>query len=123
MRAGLRCAASASGGLELLATEPLTCEALIALLDSWVGREVAVRVVSADQELLAVWHAELCERSTAKRPASFWALRPRGAGQERHAERPGIYLHPHRLQEARLHGDPTVLDFTQDGVRLALRLL
>lgn len=106
-----------------MAPRPLSCDALIGLLDSWVGRAVAVRVVSVGGELLAVTHGELGERSGSKRPAHFWPLEPRGTQEAARAETPGIYLHPERLEDARLHQDPTVARFTQEGVKLSLRLL
>ena len=103
--------------------EPLDADALTAVLDTWVGHTVAVRVVSVDHELLAVWRAELGERTHAKRPARFWPLRPDEGERSGRLETPGLYLHPDRLQEARRHIDPTVVDFTQDGVKVSLRLL
>ena len=101
----------------------MNADALTALLDSWVGQAVAVRVVSVDRELLAVWHAELGERTHVKRPALFWPLRPVDRERSNRMETPGLYLHPDRLQDARRHVDPTVVDFRQGGVKIALRLL
>ena len=103
--------------------ERLDAEQLIGLLDDWAGQPVALRVVSSDGDLLAVWHAVLGERTAAKQPASFWPLTPLDPGHAAHAELPGLYVHPPQLVEARLHTDPTVLDIEHGRTRVSLRRL
>jgi hypothetical protein len=101
--------------------EPLTQEQLVALLDRWVGGEVAVRVVSDSDDLLAVFKGRLSERSTGKQPARFWPLRT--SDQPRHLEQPGVYLHPERFQGASAHEGRFVVELRQAGVTLNIRRL
>jgi hypothetical protein len=100
---------------------PLTQQQLIALLDEWVGAEVAVRVVSDTDDLIAVFKGRLARRSAGKQPALFWPLRTSDDGK--HIEQPGVYLHPERLQDASLHEGSFVLELRQVGVTLNLRRL
>jgi hypothetical protein len=89
------------------------------ILDRWVGLDVTVRVVTGADDLLAVFGGRLGPRSEEKHPAVFWALEvPEQPG---HAERPGIYLHPERFEEAVLHEGGFVLELRQGGVTLNLR--
>jgi hypothetical protein len=100
---------------------PLVQQQLAALLDEWVGAEVAVRVVSDSDDLIAVFQGRLARRSAAKQPALFWPLRTSGDGE--HIEQPGIYLHPERLQGASVHEGSFVLELRQAGVTLNIRRL
>ena len=101
--------------------EPLTQAQLVVLLDGWVGSEVAVRVVSDGDDLIAVFQGRLCDRSAGKQPALFWPLRP--TDQSPHREQPGIYLHPGRFQGASAHEGSFVLELRQAGVTLNIRRL
>jgi hypothetical protein len=100
--------------------EPLAQQQLIALLDEWVGAEVAIRVVSDSDDLIAVSQGRLGPCSAGKSPALFWPLR--GTGDD-HFEQPGIYLHPERLQGASVHEGKFVLELRQGGVTLNIRRL
>jgi hypothetical protein len=102
---------------------PLTRDELIAALDRWTGQVVAVRVVSARDELIAISCGELCERSDEKRPALFWPLAHHPPGHPEHAEKPGVYLHPESFESASLHTGATVVELRQDGVTLNIRRL
>jgi hypothetical protein len=75
---------------------------------------VAVRVVSQDDELLAVFCGQLDQRSDEKHPALFWP--PRLEGQTEHPEKPGVYLHPERFEDGALHWGGFVLEVWQDGI-------
>ena len=101
--------------------EPLTQEQAVALLDEWVGGEVAVRVVSDGDDLLAVFQGRLCGRSAGKQPALFWPLRTSAHSQ--HLEQPGVYLHPERFHDAAAHEGRFVLELRQGGVTLNIRRL
>jgi hypothetical protein len=68
--------------------ESLTQQQLVVLLDQWVGDEIAVRVVSDSDDLIAVFQGRLCGRSVEKQPALFWPLH--ATDQRRHIEQPGI---------------------------------
>jgi hypothetical protein len=98
----------------------LSQQQLVALLDQWVGREVAVRVVSSGDDLLAVFQGRLGPRTAAKAPALFWPLAVTG---EQHAEQPGLYLHPEWFQDATAHEGKFVLELRQNGVTLNIRRL
>jgi hypothetical protein len=104
-----------------LVEEPLAQEQLVALLDRWVGGEVAVRVVNDSDELMAVFQGRLGRRSAEKGPALFWPLHT--AEQSQHLEQPGIYLHPESFQGASEHEGKFVLELRQSGVTLNLRRL
>jgi hypothetical protein len=101
--------------------ESLTQQQLVVLLDQWVGGEIAVRVVSDSDDLIAVFQGRLCGRSSAKQPALFWPLRT--TDQRRHIEQPGIYLHPERFQDASARDGRFVLELRQGGVTLNIRRL
>jgi hypothetical protein len=96
---------------------PLTQQQLVALLDDWVGAEVALRVVSGSDDLIAVFQGRLAVRSAAKQPALFWPL------DGEHIEQPGIYLHAERLQGASVHEGSFVLEVRQADVTLNIRRL
>ena len=89
----------------------------MARLDEWVGTEVAVRVVSDSDDLIAVFQGRLAGRWTAKQPALFWPL------DGKHIEQPGIYLHPERLEGASVHEGGFVLEVRQAGMTLNIRRL
>jgi hypothetical protein len=99
---------------------PLNQEQFVEALDRWTGREVAVRVVSASDDLLAIARGRLGERSAVKRPALFWPLLQ--VNPHEHAETPGVYLHPGRFQGAAAHEGDFVLELHQAGMTLNLRL-
>ena len=101
--------------------EELTREQLVALLDEWVGAQVAVRVVTDRDDLLAVFQGRLGERSAGKQPALFWPLADAGAGHR--MEEPGIYLHPGQFQAAAAHEGKFVLELRQRDVTLNIRRL
>ena len=101
--------------------EPLTQEQFVAILDQWVGGEVAVRVVNNSDDLVAVFRGRLGGRSAGKQPALFWPLRT--AGDSEHPEQPGIYLHPPRFGEASAHEGKFVLELRQGGVTVNIRRL
>src|SRR3954452_16602710 len=63
----------------------------VAALQELEGREVAVRIAlkDRDEELVAVFHAELGAMDVdAKQPSLFWPFSEADA----HPERPGLYL-------------------------------
>jgi hypothetical protein len=101
--------------------EPLALEQLVARLDAWVGDELAIRIVSDSDDLIAVFHCSLEARSAGKEPALFWPLLQAGA-RERY-EQPGIYLHPDRLRDASMHRGGFVLELRQGEVTLNIRRL
>jgi hypothetical protein len=92
---------------------------LAAALDEWVGAEVAVRVVSGEDDLLAVAHGHLGPRRSGKHPALFWPVGEPGPGPEE----PGIYLHPDAFEQASAREGEFVLELRQGGVTLNLRRL
>ena len=99
----------------------LSAEEFAATLDSWAGREVAVRVVAAERELLAVARGYLGERSDEKHPALFWPLlAPEG---HEHPERPGVYLHANAFETAVLREGGFVIEVRQAETTLNLRRL
>ena len=71
----------------------LDWSALVAALDSLVGRELAIRVVAPDdpEQLLVVTRGRLIARSEAKPPSVFWPLAL--PTEHPHDEQAGIYLH------------------------------
>lgn len=100
----------------------LSPQQVVAALDGWVGREVAVRIVLEPDQLLAVFCARLGGRSTEKGSSSeFWPLL--GAQRTQHPERPGLYLPRERFEQARMHTGEGVVEVRHDGVTLNLRLL
>ena len=99
--------------------ESVSQQELGEILDRWEGVEVAVRVVTGADDLLAVFCGRLGPRSEEKHPALFWPVEV--PAQSEHAERPGIYLHPERFEEAVLHEGGFVLELRQGGVTLNLR--
>jgi hypothetical protein len=103
---------------------PLTRDEIASALDRWSGRMVSVRIVTESAELIAVFCGELGERSHEKRPAHFWPLGPATYPRDgNHAERPGVYLHPERFEDAAVHVGGAVIEVRQDGVTLNIRRL
>jgi hypothetical protein len=103
----------------------LTQQQLVALLDEWVGSEVAVRVVSDGDDLIAVLRGRVGRRSEAKQPALFWPLLARDRAQvvENGLEEPGIYLHADAFHDACVHQGGFVLELRQAGVTINIRRL
>lgn len=101
--------------------KPLSQEQFVAAFDQWMGSEVAVRVVSGSNDLLAVMCGRLGRCSDEKRPALFWPLEV--SEDDRHAERPGVYLHSDEFQHAAAHEGGFVLELSQAGVTLNFRRL
>jgi hypothetical protein len=113
----------ANGGNVSAMLKPLTLDQFVEAADGWTGRLVAARIVTPDDDLIAVFRGELGPRSDEKHPALFWPLiLPPSPGGNR-AEKPGLYLHPDRFDEAAIHMDKGVLELQQGGVTLNLRRL
>ena len=100
---------------------PITEDELVAELDGWAGRPVAVRVVAAGDELVAVFVGRLGARSAVKHPSLFWPL-VATAGVET-AEQPGVYLHGGLVEDAALHTGDSVIEWRQAGAIVNVRLL
>ena len=100
---------------------PLTEDELVTELDGWAGRPVAVRVVAAGDELVAVVVGRLGARSDAKHPSLFWPLEA-GAGVET-VERSGIYLHGGLVEDPAIHTGDSVVEWRQAGATVNIRLL
>ncbi len=77
--------------------------------------------VSANDELLAVSHGRLGERSDKKHPARFWPLATAESFET--VEEAGIYLHPESFEAAAVHEGEFVLELCQGGVTLNIRRL
>ncbi len=90
-------------------------------LDEWVGQYVSVRIVTEGDDLVAVFCGHLEGRSDEKAPSLFWPVRL--IGRVSHPEKPGVYLHPERFEDAVLHEGAFVLELRQAGVTLNLRRL
>ena len=86
-----------------------------------VGGELAVRVVSDSDDLIAVFQGRLCERPVGKQPALFWLLGT--TDQRQHLEQPRIYLYPEQFHDASAHEGRFVLELRQVGVTLNIRRL
>jgi hypothetical protein len=91
-------------------------------LDEWKDECVAVRVVAATDELIAVFCGTLVARSKEKRPSLFWPVEV-GEAPPGLLERPGIYAHPAELEDVRVHVGGFVVEFTQAGVTVNVRRL
>jgi hypothetical protein len=101
--------------------KPLTQEQLGALLDQWVDSDVTIRVVSKDDDLIAVFQGRLGARTDAKQPALFWPLRVQDLSHQ--IEQSGIYLHPEHLHEALAREGGFVVELRQAEVTLNVRRL
>lgn len=78
-------------------------------------------MVSANDELIAVSHGRLGERSEQKHPARFWPLAT--AESVEHVEEAGVYLHPESFEAAAMREGEFVLELCQNGVTLNIRSL
>jgi hypothetical protein len=81
---------------------------------------VAVRVIAADDELVAAFSGRLQERSAEKHPAFFWPIEEADPPR---AEKVGIYLHPELYEGSRIHEGDFVVEYRQAGVTVNLRRL
>ena len=95
---------------------------LLEALDRWHNTHVAVRVVAANDELLAVFLGRLGARSREKGGSLFWPVEAEGAANDT-VERPGVYAHPELLSEVRVHVGEFVVEFKQAGVTVNARRL
>jgi hypothetical protein len=95
---------------------------LLEALESWQNTLVAVRVVSANDELVAVFSGRLGIRSREKGSSLFWPIELDGPAPET-LERPGIYAHPELLTDMRIHVGGFVVEFTEAGVTVNIRRL
>jgi hypothetical protein len=93
-----------------------------AILDQWRGRPVAVRVVAAGDELVAVFAGTLGRRSAAKGSSFFWPV-DTGASTQPTLEETGIYVHRELVSELRLHTGGFVVEFAQAGTTVNVRQL
>ena len=93
-------------------------EQLIELLERWEGSRVMVRIVTAADELVAIFSGRLGPRSDGKQPSLFWPL---GTAGDDGAERPGIYLHQEAWEWARVHEGEFVAEFSQSGTTVNVR--
>ena len=95
---------------------------LASVLDEWVNGRVAVRIVSASDDLLAVFAGTLGCRSEERHPPLFWPIE--GAGRNpRTVERRGLYVHPILLSDVRVHTGEFVVEYVQAGVTVNVRRL
>jgi hypothetical protein len=92
---------------------------LAALLSNWEGQPLTVRVLTAANELVAVFNARLGARSSEGHPPFFWPLDAHAAVDT--VERRGIYVHPDLLTDVEIREGQSVAEFSQDGVILNLR--
>lgn len=100
---------------------PLSQDELVGHLDGWAGDDVAVRVVTEQDDLVMVSVGQLGLRSDQKHPALFWPLL--GEGHSDRPETPGIYLHPEHFEEGAVHKGDFVLELRQGGVTVNIRRL
>ena len=99
----------------------MTQQRAAALLDRWVGSDVAIRVVSEGDILVLVFQGRLGARVDSKHPALFWPLH--ASDQRDHFEQPGIYLHPHVFHEAVARDGDFVIELRQATTTLNIRRL
>jgi hypothetical protein len=90
-------------------------------LRAWESELVAVRVVAATDDLVAVFCGTLGARSDEKSPSIFWPVEVQSGGTS--IERPGIYAHPPALEDVRVHVGGSVVEFLQAGVSVNVRRL
>ena len=100
---------------------PLGEDEVIAVLDGWSGRRVAVRIVASADELVAVFTGQLGARSESKHPSRFWPLD--GVVDIPTVEQPGVYLHEGLVEDAALHVGDSVVEWRQAGAIVNVRLL
>ena len=95
---------------------------LTGVLDGWANGPVAVRIVTAADDLLAVFAGTLGCRSEELHPPLFWPV----DANDRHlrtVERRGVYVHPELLTEVRVHTGEVVVEYVQAGITVNLRRL
>jgi hypothetical protein len=95
---------------------------LLEALEGWQNAHVAVRVVAATDELVAVFSGMLGVRSSGKGSSLFWPIELDGRASGTF-ERPGIYAHPELLTDVRVHVGEFVVEFTEAGVTVNIRRL
>jgi hypothetical protein len=95
---------------------------LLEAVEHWKNTRVAVRLVAANDELVAVFSGRLGPRSAEKGESLFWPVELDGDVPAT-LERPGIYAHPDHLSEVRVHVGEFVVEFTQAGVTVNMRRL
>jgi len=95
---------------------------LLEALERWQNARVAVRVVAANDELVAVFSGRLGTRSREKGSSLFWPIEQDGATSDT-LERPGIYAHPELLTDVRVHVGEFVVEFTEAGITVNVRRL
>ena len=93
---------------------------LFEALERWQNARVAVRIVAANDELVAVFIGRLGIRSRDKGSSLFWPIELDGAASGT-LERPGIYAHPELLTDVRVHVGRFVVEFTEAGVTVNVR--
>ena len=95
---------------------------LTGVLDDWANGPVAVRIVTATDDLLAVFAGILGSRSGEFHPPLFWPVD--GADRNlRTVERRGLYVHPALVSEVRVHTGEFVVEYVQAGVTVNVRRL
>ena len=99
----------------------LTEAELVALLEGWRGHEVAVRVVDANDEIVAVFRGRLGGRTDARHPSVFWPLGDSPPSVT--DEQSGIYVHGGLVATALLHTGDWVVEWRQSGVTVNVRRL
>ena len=104
-----------------MSRDAIDIDAVTRTLDAWAGAEIAVRVVSDSDDLIAVWIGRLGEREQSRAPALFWPVT--SPAEHEHDERPGIWVHPERLSDAWLHTGAFVVELRHGDVTLNVRRL
>jgi hypothetical protein len=95
---------------------------LLEVLERWHSARVAVRVVGANDELIAVFTGRLGARSREKGSSLFWPIELDAPASET-LERSGVYAHPELLTDVRVHVGECVVEFTEAGVTVNIRRL
>ena len=95
---------------------------LLEALDGWQNTLVAVRVVAANDELVAVFTGRLGSRTREKGSSLFWPIELDGPTSDT-LETPGIYGHPELLTDVRVHVGEFVVEFSEAGVTVNIRRL
>ena len=102
---------------------PLPLADLLAVLDEWNGCDVAVRIVTPPDELVAVFEGRLGSRTNAKHPSVWWPLESESARAAAGTEQPGIYLHSELVEDAALRPGGGVVQWRQAGAVVNVRRL
>jgi hypothetical protein len=91
------------------------------VLEGWRDQRVAVRVVAGGDVLVAVFCGRLGPLSAEKAPSQFWPVYlDRPVAQY---EKPGVYAHPELVSNVQVRPGGFVVEFTQAGVTVNVRLL